>query len=519
MSGQEAPASRRTVIITPAPTANGDLHLGHLAGPFLAADVYTRYARAQGREVLLGTGFQDTSTFVVTTAHRRGVAPAELVATSAEQIASTLETMGIGIDGYTGDDDRFTKWVVDFIGRLYAAGRLELRTMTFPYSERDGRFLVDGFASGGCPHCLAEGCAGLCESCGHLVAAGELVGVRSTLDPSDPVTLREADVLVLPVERYRDRLRAHFEANAGGMRPHMAQAMAHMLSRPLPDFPVTYPIQWGIQVPFAEVAGQVVNPNAEPMAWSMHASTLAAEHRGADTAGEDALWLAGAGSQIGYFLGFDNIYPFAIAGPAMLLAFDGRYELPTWYLTNEFYELDHRKFSTSRGHVVWGRDLAARVPRDLIRFFLATTSPEHQRTSFNADALARVTELRLVAPWNRIAERVNGWAGRGPLPVPERSRHAAALVAERFAASYELAGFSLNRAAEAIADHLGRLDRRVVSDEDAGGYCYEVRELVRAAAPILIDLAAAVLADDTGSAATEITPVTLPHLVAVGAGR
>ncbi|MFI5916442.1 class I tRNA ligase family protein [Dactylosporangium sp. NPDC051541] len=511
--------SGRTVIITPAPTANGDLHLGHLAGPFLAADVHTRYARAQGREVLLGTGFQDTSTFVVTTAHRRGVAPAELVATSAEQIAQTLEAMGIGVDGYTGDDDRFTKWVVDFIGRLYAAGRLELRTMTFPYSEREGRFLVDGFASGGCPHCLAEGCAGLCESCGQLVAAGELIGVRSTLDPADPVTLRAADVLVLPLERYRGRLRAHFAAHADGMRPHMAQAMAGILSRPLPDFPVTYPIPWGIAVPFAEVAGQVVNPNAEPMAWSMHCSALAAEHRGAATAGEDALWLSGQGTRIGYFLGFDNIFPFAVAGPAMLMAFDGRYELPAWYLTNEFYELDHQKFSTSRGHVVWGRDLAARVPRDLIRFHLAATSPEHQRTSFSADALARVTELRLVGPWNRIAERVERWAGRGPRPVPERSRQAAALMAQRFAASYELAGFSLNRAAEAIADHLGRLDRWAVSDEDAGGFCYEVRELVRSAAPILIDLAAAVLADDTGPEADEITPVALPRLAAVRAGQ
>lgn len=516
--------STRTVIITPAPTANGDLHLGHLAGPFLAADVHTRYARAQGREVLLGTGFQDTSTFVVTTAHRRGVRPAELVAASATRIESTLRAMGIGVDGYTGDDDRFTKWVVDFIGRLYAAGRLELRTMKFPYATRAGRFLVDGFASGGCPECLAEGCAGLCESCGHPVPAAELIDVRSALDPDDPVTLRDADVLVLPLERYRDRLRAHFEAHPDGMRPHMAQAVARMLSRPLPDFPVTYPISWGIQVPFAEVAGQVVNPNAEAMAWSMHSSALAAESRGRATAGEDELWLAGGRSEIAYFLGFDNIYPFAIAGPAMLMAFDDRYELPTRYLTNEFYELDHQKFSTSRGHVVSGRDLAAEIPRDLVRFYLAATSPEHQRTSFSRDALARVTELRLVGPWNRVADRVNRWVGRGPLPVPARSRRAAALMSERFAASYELAGFSLNRAAEAITDHLHRLDTWPVTDADAGGFCFEVCRLLRAAAPVLIDLAAEVLGADLGAGLdhpeiTSITPRALPHLGAPGAGR
>ncbi|GHJ15407.1 class I tRNA ligase family protein [Micromonospora sp. AKA38] len=516
--------STRTVIISPAPTANGDLHLGHIAGPFLAADVHTRYARAQGREVLLGTGFQDTSTFVVTTAHRRGVHPDELVATSAAQIESTLRTMGIGVDGYTGDDERFTGWVVDFVGRLRAAGRLELRTMPLPYSERTGQFLVDGFVSGNCPECLAEGCAGLCESCGHLVPAGELLNFRSTLDPDEPVTLRNARVLVLPVERYRDRLRTHVERHVDGMRPHMAQAMVRVLSRPLPDFPVTYPVPWGIQVPFPEVAGQVVNPNAEAMAWSMHCSALAAESRGHPPAGEDGLWLAGSESEIVYFLGFDNFYPFAITGPAMLLACDDRYELPTRYLTNEFYELDHQKFSTSRGHVVRGRDLAAEVPRDLIRFYLATTSPEHQRTSFSRDALSAVTESRLTGPWNRVAERVNRWVGRGPLPVSARSRHAAARMSDRFAASYELPGFSLNRAAEAISDHLARLDRWPAADDDAGDFCFEVGWLLRAAAPILVDLAAQALGEAANASTspaevTSIVPVPLPRLAAPRGGR
>jgi len=509
----------RTVVISPAPTANGDLHLGHIAGPFLAADVHTRYARSQGREVLLGTGFQDTSTFVVTTAHRRGVTPAELVATSAAQISASLEAMGIGVDGYTGDDDRFTKWVVDFVGRLYSAGKLELRTMKFPYSSRSGEFLVDGFASGSCPECLAEGCAGLCESCGQLVAAGDLLDVRSTLDPADPVVLREADVLVLPVERYRSRLQAHFAAHAPGMRPHMAQAMAAMLAKPLPDFPVTYPISWGIEVPFPEVAGQRVNPNAEPMAWSMHATALAAEKRSGAVSSEDALWLAGAGSEIVYFLGFDNIYPFAIAGPAMLLALDGRYDLPTRYLTNEFYELDHRKFSTSRGHVVWSRDLAAEVPRDLIRFHLAATSPEHQRTSFTRDGLARVTSSRLVSPWNRVADKVNRWVGIGPLPVSARSRRAASLMAERFAASYELAGFSLNRAAETIAEQLARLDGREVTGANAGDFCFEVDRLLRGAAPILMDLAEQALGTDPGAEAESFTPAALPRLRPAGSDR
>ncbi len=147
------------MIISPAPTANGDLHLGHIAGPFLAADIYARYARAMGREVLLGTGVQDTSTYVVTAAHRLGMTPAALVQRSMGEVEKSLSALGIQIDGYTGDEKRFTEWVARFTGRLRDAGALELKTVQFPYAPRAGAFLV-------------EGRAGWCVCAGHPVAPG-----------------------------------------------------------------------------------------------------------------------------------------------------------------------------------------------------------------------------------------------------------------------------------------------------------------------------------------------------------
>ena len=507
--------SGTTLIISPAPTANGDLHLGHVAGPFLAADVHTRYLRATGRDVLLATGFQDTSTYVVTTAKRLGMTPKALVARSAEQIESTLTAVGVEVDGYTGDEDRFVKAVLGYMEHLHAAGKFELRTVTFPYSPATGEYLVDGFAKGGCPLCLADGCAGLCESCGNPIAAGDLIDPKSTVDPEDPVELREVQVLVLPMERYRERIREHFTVHGKAMRPHMKQAIEEMLSRPLPDYPVTYPISWGIPAPFPEVAGQVFNPNAEPAAWSIYCATLSAERRGKGLAADDELWLADAGTKVVYFLGFDNTYPFAIAAVAMLLASDGRYLLPEEFITNEFYELDNSKFSTSRGHVVWGRDLVAEVPRDLVRFHLAATSPENQRTDFSRAALARVTSTRLVEPWNRVADKVDGFTGRGPLPVSERSRAAAVRIVERFAACYELTGFSLTRAAETLTEQLGRLARWEVRAGDEGDFCHEVDVVLRCASPILIDLAAEALPDNkipSGPGATTFTPAPLPRL-------
>ncbi|MBR8741645.1 class I tRNA ligase family protein [Nocardiopsis sp. MG754419] len=506
--------SRTTLIISPAPTANGDLHLGHIAGPFLASDVHARYLRSTGRDALLATGFQDTSTYVVTTAHRLGIPPERLVAQSGEQISSTLTSVGVDVDGYTGDEDRFVTTVLEFMGRLHAAGKFELRTMTFPYSPATGEYLVDGFAKGGCPLCLTEGCAGLCESCGHPISAGDLIDPKSTLDPEEPVELREASVLVLPLERYRERIREHFAEFGSAMRPHMAQTIGQMLSRPLPDYPVTYPTSWGIPAPFPEVPGQRINPNAEPAAWSLYCGLLASE-RGGTQAADDGLLLTGADTKVVYFLGFDNTYPFAIAALAMLLATDGRYLLPEEFVTNEFYELDNAKFSTSRGHVVWGHDLVAEVPRDLVRFHLAATSPENQRTDFSRSALARVTSSRLVAPWNRIADKVDRLIGSGPLPVSERSRAAAARIAERFAACYELEYFSLTRAADTLTDQLSRLALWPVKPGQEGDYCHEVDTVLRCAAPLLIDLAEKALPDTrigAGGETMSVVPRVLPRL-------
>jgi methionyl-tRNA synthetase len=507
--------SAPVMVISPAPTANGDLHLGHIAGPFLAADVYTRYARAVGREALFGTGVQDTSTYVVTTAHRLGVMPAKLVAHSTGEVEKSLAALGIRIDGYTGDEARFTEWVVEFIGLLRAAGALEQRAMSFPYSPHAGAFLVDGFVRGGCPSCLADGCAGQCESCGQPVAPGELIEPRSTLAPDDRLELREARVLVLPLEKHRAALRDFFARQRATMRPHMAQAIDELLARPLPDFPVTHPVSWGIPVPFAEVEGQVVNPNAETMAWSIYCTTLSAEQRGAAPATVDELWAGDSAWQPVYFLGFDNTYPFAVAGVAMLLALGGRYRLPEQFITNEFYELDSEKFSTSRGHAVGGGELAARLPRDLIRFHLAATSPEFQRSDFSRAALERVAGLRLVQPWNAVAAKAAIRASGGPLPVSARSRAAAGRIVERFATAYELPHFSVGRAAGILADQLARLAAWEVRDQDAGDFHHQVDVVLRCAAPILIDLADQVLANlsiPAGIDVATVRPTALPHL-------
>ncbi|WP_410566323.1 class I tRNA ligase family protein [Amycolatopsis sp. cmx-4-61] len=504
----------RLVVISPAPTANGDLHLGHLAGPFLAADVCTRYARATGRDALYGTGMHFTQNYVVAAAERLGVAPEDLRERSAEQVLRTFAAMGVEVDGFGCLGDRFTALVTGFYERLHGRGLLELRTVSFPYLRSTGEYLMDAYVTGGCPFCLAEGCAGICESCGLPIAPGELIGPRSTTRPDEPLEYREVDILVFPVERYRAELEAYFARTP--MRPGMARLIESALARPLPDFPITQPASWGIPAPFPEVAGQVFYAHMEGMPWSMFTTALAAERRGAVLTADDELWRTGAGTTVVYFLGLDATYPFAIVGTALLTALGG-HVLPAQYFTNEFYELANEKFSTSRGHVVSGRELAAEVPRDLIRFHLCATSPEYQRTDFTREALSRIGETRLTGPWNRVAAAIDRWVDRGPLPVSADARRTARRMSERFADSYELPRFSLTAAASTLAEQLARLDRlaATATAATAGDLCHQVEVFLRCAAPILIDLAAAALPDTMLPGhleAATVTPKRLPRL-------
>ncbi|MEV6235401.1 class I tRNA ligase family protein [Lentzea sp. NPDC051838] len=501
----------KLLVIAPGPTANGDLHLGHLAGPFLAADICARYARAAGCDVLFGTGIHSTQNYIVTTARRLGVKPEDLREQSAAKVEKSLAAMDIEPDGFVRFDERYVKTVVTFFDRLHSAGKLRLRAVKFPYSARNG-FLTDAYVRGGCPVCLTDGCAGLCEGCGHWIASGELVNPQSTLDPSDPVELREEKVLVLPVEEYRAGLEEFFARHAPTLRPRLARMIEEMLARPLPDYPVTLPISWGIPAPFPEVDGQVFYSDTETITWSIHASALAAQARGEVLESDDQLWFGD--TEVVYFFGSDAGFAFAVAGVAMLLAL-GEYVLPEQFVTNEFYELENDKFSTSRGHLVTGQELLEQgVPRDLIRFYLASTSPEFQRTNFTRAAMHEVTSSRLVAPWNRIAAKVNA-LDPVALPVSERSRVAARLMAERFAGAYDVRRFSVTAAAFTLTEQLARLDSFPLTAENAGDFCHEVDVFLRCAGPILTDLATRALGDTAIPStfdAQEFTPRPLPEL-------
>ncbi|MFB9462727.1 class I tRNA ligase family protein [Streptomyces cinereospinus] len=513
---------RPAIIVAATPTPNGDLHVGHLAGPYLAADVCARYLRASGREVIYTTCTDDSQSYVVTTARRRGVPPEQLCRTSAAQIQQCLDALGVSMAGLPPIDERYRQTVLSFVGALHDAGRFRLRTVRLPYAVRAGAFLYDGLLSGVCPVCLAGSSGGACEDCGHPNNFDELLDARSTLDPEDPVEYREQDILVLPLEEYRDRLTDYFAARTPSWRPRARRLIAELLARPLPDVPVTVPGTWGIPAPFAETPGQVLYPWIEAMPAVMHSTSWSAERTGEPEGAADRHWLAGAEPLLVYFHGFDNVFHWGLVDLVMLMAHGDRYALPSYNVSNEFYDLDGEKFSTGRNHLVRGIDLLSKVPRDLVRFYLALSGPECQRTNYTEADMHEVVTRRLCEPWNRLAaatDRLSARAGSAALPTGPAGRRRAASVAERLRQCYEPANFSAGLAAQTVSSQLVRLCAQAESADPGslGDLYLEVRTLLAHAAPILVDAAAELTATGqdlslTGAADQEITPFRMPRL-------
>jgi len=529
---------RPAIVVAATPTSNGDLHIGHMAGPYLAGDIFSRYLAAAGRDVIYITCTDDSQSYVLTTARRQGVAPGRLCAESTSAIQRSMRAMGLSIVGLPPVRERYRATVTEYFTALHAAGRLRRRTVRVPYAARSG-YLYDGLLTGVCPACLSQCSGGVCEGCGHPNHFDELLNPRSALDPDDPVSHRECSILVLPMEDYRDRLTAYFDDVGGNWRPRGRQLIQDLLARPLPEVPVSFPGTWGTPAPFAETPGQILYPWVEAMPAVIYSTWWAAAQRdGARRAAQvDEYWRAGRDAELVYFHGFDNVYHWGLVDLVMLMAHGDRYVLPAANVCNEFYNLEGQKFSTSRRHLIWCADLLADTPRDLVRFYLSLTAPETEQSNFSVAQLRSVTSHRLVQPWNHLGEVLAtalAGAGTGLLPTSAAGRDRAIALTEKFRRCYELPAFSPARAAEHALTHVGRLTgvAASVADQHRGGAAREggsgagtgqgdlllsVRALLSAMAPIMIDTAAEAAAGgvDVGmtvSPPPAVAPFRLPRL-------
>lgn len=381
----QKPQTKQRIFILPSfPTPNGDLHLGHLAGPYLAADIYKRYQQMLGNEAiyLLGTiGYQSQ---VACQAEKLQLSFDETSKQFSKKIQKTLAAAQITPDVFVTleNDSDYQQINQAFFSTLHQQGFIVLKNKLALYCEHCQHYLFEAYATGICPHCQSPGASSNeCENCAYLHEDEQLISAHCT-QCNQPATLKTLERFYFPLEPWRDKLK-DFYANC--QLSHQLQIFIEKIfQQPLPEFPVSHLAKEGIPIPLQQHAKQKLYSLFELAPRYVAALKNFSAQQGKETNWKQLI----KNSTTGLFFGFDNAFLRAIIFPAVLLAFDPKIPLPELLLSNEFYTLDGHKFSTSRDHAIWGIDFLKQYPSDFVRFYLSYTRPENQQTDF------KLTEFR-----------------------------------------------------------------------------------------------------------------------------
>jgi methionyl-tRNA synthetase len=387
-------------VIAPPPTPNGDLHVGHMSGPYLNADLYAKTVRSQGFRANFVVSTDDHQSYVDTTARRLGTTPEKLITASRSEISASLASYGIQLSAFGVIDDAYTRFVQAYFERLHRQELVSIREVDVLYDNQLGCYAVEAFVSGICGHCLASAAGGICEACGQPNRCTDLMGLDS-----DRYQVRREPRLVLDLERFRPGLQERLGAMQTH-RPWLRRLIGSLLARPLEPFVLSYKTPRGIGLDGVGLKDQRLNVWGEMFPGHIYFLSQSA----GSVARED---------RYVQFLGFDNSYFYVFVHLALSLAaqeagFD--WPSPEAFITNQFYNLENEKFSTSKGHLIWARDLAADFDTDVIRLFLALHGPEYQEADFSRDAFT-AEAARLVRSIQAVVQRYNSGTRTGTSPA------------------------------------------------------------------------------------------------------
>ena len=384
---------KKVLVSAPPPTANGDLHVGHLSGPFLRADILTRYLKMRGVEAYCLCGTDEHQSYVAFRAEQLGLTPTETVDRFGDAILRTLKAACIDVDVYLRPSQstghiRLTQGI---FASLYANGKFITKEAPALYCQNCDRYLFEVYVCGECPHCGKGTCGNACEGCGKPNDCIDLRNPICNRCRATPVT-RLARRLYFPLRAYEQQLRAYYESVE--MNCHLRTLCEEMLEQGLPDIPMSYPSDWGIPVPIYGFDNQRINCWFEVGACLLSATQALTQKLGLNASWRH-LWHSDD-VQVVKFCGFDNGFYYSMLIPAIFLAYDPKIRLAQTFLINEFYRLDGLKFSTSRDHAIWGRELLSQASADTVRFYLALTGPETEQTNFTIDEFEETVQRELI---------------------------------------------------------------------------------------------------------------------------
>ena len=368
---------KRTLVTTALPYANGPVHIGHLAGVYVPADIYVRYLRLKGEEVMMVGGSDEHGVPITIKARREGVTPQDIVDRYHTLIRDSFKDFGISFDVYgrtTSDTHRRT--ASDFFRRLYDKGEFIEKTSQQLYDPEAGQFLADRYVTGKCPHCGAEGAYGdQCEACGTSLNATDLIDPRSAITGAVPV-MKETTHFYLPLDKWQPRLEEWILKGHKEWKTNVYGQCKSWLDMGLQPRAVSRDLDWGIPVPVEGAEGKVL--------YVWFDAPIGYISNTIDLVGDDyTKWWKDPETRMIHFIGKDNIVFHCIVFPAMLMA-DGTYNLPDNVPANEFLNLEDDKISTSRNWAVWLHEYLRDFPgkQDTLRYTLTANAPETKDNNF-----------------------------------------------------------------------------------------------------------------------------------------
>jgi methionyl-tRNA synthetase len=386
------------------PYANGSLHLGQIAGAYLAPDIFARYHRARGNPVLMVSGSDQHGTPVTIRAEEEGRTPAEVAARFHDEFLDSWERLGIKFELYTTTStENHARTVQDIFLRLLEKGDIYKETMKLPYCTVEGRFLLDRYVEGTCPLCGSEEARGdQCDDCGKVLDPMDLINPHCKFDGSTP-EVRDSEHFFLRLSAYNNGLKAWLSEGKDHWRKGVLNFSLGVLQEGLRDRAITRDIEWGVEVPVAGFESKRIYVWFENVIGYLSAAKEWAQRRGAPEAWRE-FWQDPQCKSY-YFVGKDNIWFHTLSWPAMLMAY-GELNLPYDVPANQYMNFGGGKASTSRGVAPFLPTYLAKYDADAIRYYLAAVMPETSDTGFSEADLVRRNNDELVATWGNLVHRV-----------------------------------------------------------------------------------------------------------------
>lgn len=391
---------KRTLVTTALPYANGPVHIGHLAGVYVPADIYVRYLRLKGREVLFIGGSDEHGVPITIKAKKEGVTPQDIVDRYHKIIKDSFEEFGISFDIYSRTSSKIHyKTASEFFKTLYDKGAFIEKTSEQYYDEEAKQFLADRYITGTCPHCKNPNAYGdQCEACGTSLSPLDLIDPKSTISGSKPV-LRETKHWYLPLDKHEQWLKQWILENHKEWKANVYGQCKSWLDMGLQPRAVSRDLDWGVPVPVEGAEGKVLYVWFDaPIGYISNTKELLPN--------DWEKWWKDESTRMIHFIGKDNIVFHCIVFPAMLKA-EGSYILPDNVPANEFLNLEGDKISTSRNWAVWLHEYLKDFPgkQDVLRYVLTANAPETKDNDFTWLDFQTKNNSELVAIFGNFINR------------------------------------------------------------------------------------------------------------------